>query len=96
MAAAARQRPVSWRHPPGTAVGLVAENGDPTHNFFGTPGNLGLSSSFQVAEVNGGSNESLFISGAAIGCTGDGCVMTVTPGVPEVQASVDGRLIYKI
>jgi hypothetical protein len=67
----------------GTAAGLVAENGDATHNFFGTPGSAGLSSLFQVAEVNSGSNESLFISGASIGCTGDSC--TITTGVPELS-----------
>jgi hypothetical protein len=37
----------------GLAEGLVAENGDATHNFFSTPGTGGLSSLFQVAEVNG-------------------------------------------
>ena len=66
----------------GTAAGLLAENGDPTHNFFNTPGTGGLSSLFQVAEVNGDSVESVFISGASIGCTGDSCTIT-TGAVPE-------------
>jgi hypothetical protein len=65
----------------GTAVGLLAENGDPTHNFFNTPGSPGLSSLFQVAEVNGSNIESLFISGATIGCVGSSC--TISSGVPE-------------
>ena len=67
----------------GLAEGLIAENGDPTHNFFSTPGTGGLSSLFQVAEVNGTSIESVFIRGASIGCVGAECVITVTPGVPE-------------
>ena len=37
----------------GNAAGLLAENGDPTHNFFPSPGTGGLSGLFQVAEVNG-------------------------------------------
>ncbi len=67
----------------GTAAGLVAENGDPTHNYFSTPGTGGLSALFQAAEVNGTSIVSVFIKDASIGCVGDACVITVTPGVPE-------------
>jgi len=67
--------------PAGLAVGLVAENGDPTHNFFPTPGTGGLSPLFQVAEINGTSVESVFIKDASIGCVGDACV--ITTGVPE-------------
>ena len=65
----------------GTAVGLLAENGDPTHNFFNTPGTGGLSPPFQVAEVNGPNIESVFISGASIGCVGDSC--SISGSVPE-------------
>jgi hypothetical protein len=67
----------------GTAAGLLAENGDATHNYFSTPGTGGLSSLFQVAETNTGNVESVFISGASIGCTGDSC--TITTGVPELS-----------
>jgi hypothetical protein len=70
----------------GTALGLLAENGDATHNFFNTPGTGGLSSLFQVAETNTGSVESVFIAGATIGCTGDSC--TITTGVPEASTWV--------
>jgi hypothetical protein len=67
----------------GTAAGLVAENGDATHNFFNTPGTGGLSALFQVAEVNAGDIESVFVSGASIGCTGPSC--TITTAVPEAS-----------
>jgi hypothetical protein len=66
----------------GLAVGLVAENGDPTHNYFSTPGSGGLSSLFQVAEVNGANDETVFVSGASISCTGPSCTI-ITTGVPE-------------
>jgi hypothetical protein len=71
--------------PAGLAVGLVAENGDATHNFFNTPGTGGLSAAFQVAEINTLSSpnpvESVFISGASEICTGDSCIIII-PGVP--------------
>jgi hypothetical protein len=67
----------------GTAVGLVAENGDPTHNYFGTPGVGGLSAAYQVAEVNSGNNESLFVQGGTISCVGDSC--GIVSGVPEPE-----------
>jgi hypothetical protein len=44
----------------GTAAGLVAENGDPTHSI-----------------------ETVFVSGASIGCTGPSC--TITTAVPEAS-----------
>ena len=65
----------------GTAAGLVAENGDATHNYFGTPGVGGLSSAYQVAETNTGNNESLFIQNGSITCTGKHC--TIHSNVPE-------------
>ena len=34
----------------GAALGITAVNGDPTHNFFATPGTSGLASGFQVVE----------------------------------------------
>jgi hypothetical protein len=64
----------------GTAVGLLAENGDPTHNFFPKPGTNGLSNKYQVAEVNGDNVESIFLKNGTIVCTGSGCVIG---GVPE-------------
>ena len=67
----------------GLAQGLVAENGDATHNYFGTPGVGGLSSAYRVAEVNGTNNESLFLRGGAIVCSGDGC--GIVPGIPEPE-----------
>ena len=70
----------------GIAVGLVAENGDPTHNFFGTPGVGGLSSAYQVAEVNSGSNESLFVKGGTIACVGDACGIVTSVPEPETYA----------
>lgn len=66
----------------GTAAGLVAENGDPTHNYFPTPGTSGLSSAYQVAETNSGNIESIFIKNGAISCTGPSCTIT-SGGVPE-------------
>ena len=71
--------------PAGTAAGLLAENGDPTHNFFPIPGTGGLSSVYQVAEVNGPNVESIFVQNGSITCTGPSCVITGggTPGVPE-------------
>ena len=65
----------------GTGFGLLAENGDATHNYFGTPGAGGLSSAYVVVEVNGTNNESLAVSGAAISCTVTGTCVIV--GVPE-------------
>jgi hypothetical protein len=65
----------------GIAAGLVAENGDATHNFFPTPGTNGLSSAYQVAETNGDNVESIFIRNGAITCTGSDCV--ITGAVPE-------------
>ncbi|UAK26472.1 PEPxxWA-CTERM sorting domain-containing protein [Sphingomonas nostoxanthinifaciens] len=65
----------------GTAAGLVAENGDPTHNYFPTPGTGGLSSAYQVAETNTGNVESIFVKNGTISCTGPSC--TITSGVPE-------------
>ncbi len=68
----------------GTALGLVAENGDPTHNYFGTPGVGGLSSTYTVVETNSGNNESLAVAGAAISCGTTGtCTITGTGSVPE-------------
>ncbi|GAA3892328.1 hypothetical protein GCM10022276_09370 [Sphingomonas limnosediminicola] len=68
----------------GLAAGLVAENGDATHNYFPTPGTGGLSSAYQVAEVNGDNVESVFIKNGSIVCTGDDCVITGGGGaVPE-------------
>jgi hypothetical protein len=72
--------------PAGLAVGLVAENGDPTHNYFGTPGVGGLSSAYQVAEVNSGSNESLFVKGGTISCVGDACGIVTSVPEPETYA----------
>jgi hypothetical protein len=66
----------------GTAAGLLAENGDPTHNFFPTPGTSGLSNVYQVAEVNGDNVESIFVKNGSISCTGPTCVIT-GGGVPE-------------
>ena len=64
----------------GTAAGLVAENGDPTHNYFGTPGVGGLSASYQVAETNGGNNESLFLTNGTISCdVTNTCTITDVP-----------------
>ncbi len=65
----------------GLAEGLLAENGDPTHNFFSTPGTGGLSSAYQVAEVNGTDIESIFLKSGTITCVGPTC--TVSSGVPE-------------
>lgn len=59
----------------GTALGLVAENGDPTHNFFGTPGVDGLSSAYVVVETNADSNESLALRNGTITCTGSSCTI---------------------
>jgi hypothetical protein len=69
----------------GALAGLLPENGDPTHNFFSTPGTAGLSSAFSIAETVGigGPVESVFISGASIGCTGPSCV--ITGSVPELS-----------
>lgn len=66
----------------GTGVGLVAENGDPTHNFFPTPGTGGLARAYQVAETNTGNVESVFLRNGSITCTGPSCTIT-TGGVPE-------------
>jgi hypothetical protein len=66
----------------GAANGLVAENGDATHNFFPTPGTGGLSSAYKIAEVNGDNVESIFIKNGSITCTGPSCVIT-GGGVPE-------------
>lgn len=66
----------------GTSNGLLPENGDATHNFFPTPGTSGLSSSYQVAETNGGSVESIFLKGGSISCEGVSCTIG-TGAVPE-------------
>jgi hypothetical protein len=66
----------------GTANGLLAENGDPTHNFFPLPGTGGLSSAYQVAEVNGEDVESVFIKNGSITCGEADCVIT-GGGAPE-------------
>lgn len=71
----------------GTSNGLVAENGDATHNFFPTPGTGGLSSAYQIAEILPGVGgaadriESIFVKNGTIICTGPTC--TITGGVPE-------------
>jgi len=67
--------------PAGTANGLVAENGDATHNYFPTPGTGGLSSAYQVAETNSGNVESVFVKNGSISCVGPTC--TITGAVPE-------------
>jgi hypothetical protein len=59
----------------GTAEGLLAENGDITHNFFPTPGTAGMSSAWKVAETNSDNIESVFIAGASITCTGPSCTI---------------------
>lgn len=69
----------------GTALGLLAENGDPTHNYFGMPGTGGLSAAYVVAEINGGNNESLALKNGAITCVGEACTIGGGGGtdVPE-------------
>jgi hypothetical protein len=68
----------------GLSLGLTAENGDPTHNFFPTPGTGGLSSAYRTAETNGDNVESIVLVNGTITCTGPSC--TITGGgtaVPE-------------
>jgi hypothetical protein len=76
----------------GTAAGLVAENGDATHNFFNTPGTGGLSATYQVAEINGTNVESVFISGASVICTGDSCTITSSVPGPIAGAGLPGLI----
>ena len=66
----------------GMAAGLLPENGDVTHNFFPNPGTSGLSSAYQVAEVNGTDVESIFLKNGTITCTGPTCTVT-TGAAPE-------------
>jgi hypothetical protein len=85
----------------GLAAGLVAENGDPTHNFFSAPGTSGLSAAYTVAEVNCGFTgcvpvptspiESVFVSGAAVICE-DTCTITGVPG-PIAGAGLPGLIL---
>jgi hypothetical protein len=60
----------------GTSLGLTAENGDPTHNFFPTPGTGGLSSAYGSAEINGDSVESIVLVNGSITCTGPSCTIS--------------------
>ena len=80
----------------GLAAGLVAENGDATHNFFNTPGTGGLSALFQVAETNSGNVESIFLTDASVICSGESCALTsdgpvgVTPLPDSLPLFVSG------
>jgi hypothetical protein len=70
----------------GTSLGLTAENGDETHNFFPTPGTGGLSSAYGSAETNSGNVESVVLVNGTITCTGPSCTITGGGGgtsVPE-------------
>lgn len=60
----------------GIALGLTAENGDPTHNFFPTPGTAGLASAYQVVETNSGSIESIALANGVITCVGSSCTIS--------------------
>jgi len=63
--------------PAGTAAGLIAVNGDETHNIFTTD------AGYTVAETstdNGGAPVTIFIAGGHITCTGPSCHIS---GVPE-------------
>jgi len=77
----------------GTAAGLLAENGDATHNFFSTPGTGGVSAAYTVAEILGttGQVESVFVAGATVTCTGSSCTLGV-PG-PIAGAGLPGILL---
>lgn len=60
----------------GTSLGLTAENGDATHNFFPTPGTGSLSSAYGSAEINGDSVESIVLVNGTITCTGPSCTIS--------------------
>ena len=66
----------------GVALGLPAVNGNPTHNFFSTPGTGGLSASYVVTETLGvgGTPETVAIRAGTTTCIAKG---TCTTGVPE-------------
>jgi hypothetical protein len=63
----------------GAAIGIPAVNGNPTHNFFSTPGTGGVSSVYGVVETLGvgGNVETI----ACQACT-TGSLTSGTPGVP--------------
>jgi len=64
-----------------TGINGIPVNGDETHNQFPTPGTGGESSSYQVLEVLGGTeNITLDLTNGTITCT---VACTVTTGVPE-------------
>lgn len=78
----------------GAALGLPAVNGDPTHNYFPTPGTAGLSSLFVATEVNGSNVETVALQGATITCTGSSCGITGGGGgviaAPEIDPASFG------
>ncbi len=66
----------------GAAYGLPAVNGDPTHNFFATPGTSGLSASYVVTETLGvgGTPETIALQGGTTSCIIAGtCSSTSVP-----------------
>jgi hypothetical protein len=79
----------------GAAVGITAQNGDATHNFFREPGTFGTSALWQVAERNtlGTAStaddpaETIFLGAGTIVCTVDCVIVGPGPGgtgsIPE-------------
>jgi len=65
----------------GAAVGIPAVNGDPTHNFFATPGTGGVDAAYKVFErlnnATTGTPETIGLAGGTIGGGG------FATGVPE-------------
>jgi hypothetical protein len=74
----------------GTSLGLTAENGDETHNFFPNPGTGGLSSAYGTAETNTGNVESIVLVNGTITCTGPSC--TISGGEGGTGVSEPGTL----
>ena len=87
-----------YQTPAGATLGVPAVNGDATHNFFREPGTFGTSSLWQVLERNtvGTTDtaddpaETIALSGGAIICPPEGCIIVVPPptGAPEPSSLV--------
>ena len=67
----------------GAALGLPAVNGNPTHNFFSTPGTAGLSASYVVTErltsATTGTPETVAVANATVTCLARGTCVTPVP-----------------
>jgi hypothetical protein len=74
----------------GASIGIPAVNGDPTHNFFNTPGTAGVSAAYSAVETlgAGGAIETLACQACTTGTLTSGGTTTPAAGAPAATMPV--------